>query len=152
AREVLQLAVNDGAQALDLLPEICALEVLTQRLERIAPARGVLSGHGTVAFALAEAGRLLEIDFRSQARAGIPAGIAHQRPAGGPLTLAIVLDVLLGDVGIVPLHLRVEASARRVVVHADHDHAGDAFQRVERGSGTETIEWIRPGGPITQID
>ena len=80
-REFLHLPVHGPAQAFDFPAEVGALEVQAERLERLTPTRGVSSDQGTVRLPLAQAGGLGEVDLLAQAGAGVPAGIADQRPA-----------------------------------------------------------------------
>ena len=60
------------------------------------------------------------------------------------------MDMLLGFVGIVPLHLRLEAAGLRIEFDRGEIGAHDAFQRVDVRAGPESVEWIGPCGPIAQ--
>ena len=81
----------------------------------------------------------------SEARAGVAARISTRDQQTGAVARAVVMDVLLGFVGIVPRDLGLEACqssdrARDVTISDAHD----TFQRVHHGAGAKAIERVGP--------
>src|SRR2546426_6267523 len=143
--------MNGIAQPLDLMGEIDALEVLAEGLEHLTPSGCVSSDERTMTFPLAETGGLCEIDLAPQARAGVAAGIAHQRPADGLRSLAVVLEVLLRHVRVVPFQLRVERSRRRLEFQAERHGTHDPLQGLKSGACPQPLEGIRPARTVSQV-
>src|SRR5689334_421093 len=86
------------------------MEVEPQGFDLAAPTRGILSDDRAHFLALPEARDLLKINLPLETRAREPACIADQRPADGALSLAVVKDMLLGDVRVVIFLVRFEAT------------------------------------------
>src|SRR5687768_6675984 len=89
--------------ALDRASEVRAVEIVAKRFQLAPPPRRVFPNYRTARSALTEAGGFLEINLLSGARTRVPAGVAGQRPASWGVTRAVMVQVLLGHVRIVPL-------------------------------------------------
>ena len=108
--DFVKLRLNGLSQPLHFGPELCALKVELQAFQRVAPARGVSSLDNAVFVALCRAAKLAEIDVASATRARVTADIADERPAHRSRGDAVMMHVLLGHVGVVPLDARFETS------------------------------------------
>ena len=62
------------------------------------------------------------------------------------------MQVLLGDVGVVPLNVLLESAGRRIVLDPDDLSAHDPFQPMEDSAGTKPFERIHPSGSVAQAD
>jgi len=138
--DLQQLTPDEIAQPADLLGQVDPLEVAPKRLEPIVPAGRVPPDRSAVAHPLAKTGRLDEVDFVTEAGARIAAGVADQRPADRLRGLAVVLDVPLRDVRIVPLHFRVESPGRGVELQSQGHGSNDALQALERSARLERFD------------
>ena len=108
ALELLQTAVDDVAQVLDLPSEICALKVEAKRLQ-ISPQLSASFPTTDALRALRQTLALAEVDLLSETGARVAARITDQRPAHRRVALAVVVHVLFGDVGVVPDHFLLES-------------------------------------------
>ena len=146
-------ALADGiAQALDLVAERRRLKVGADGFALRSPAVHIPPDRGAVSLSLSRAADLAKVDFLFETRADEPAGVPHQRPAHRRRALAVVVDMLLRLVRVVPAHLLLESPGLVVVLDAPNVGANDAFQGVEHRAGTEAVHRAAPIRACPQID
>ena len=105
AVHVLQPPVHNVAKTLDFPPKTAALKIGAKGFQLDRPSSPRPSQRRcTVAAPCARHSLFAEVDFLSQARAGVAAGVTHERPADRRAAFAVVVHVLLGHVRVVPQH------------------------------------------------
>src|SRR5688572_21402746 len=108
--DLVQFRLNGLAQPLHFGPELCAFEIELQAFELVTPARSVPPFDNAVLVALGRATQLTEIDISPATGARVTTHIADQRPAHRRRGDAIVMDVLLRHIGVMPLDAALEAA------------------------------------------
>ena len=137
--EFLQPLADRLTQALDLVPQVCGLEVGPYRLNLRTPTVRVAPDRVATTLALPDTRHLPEIDLRSQTRAQETAGVPGEGPAHGCRALPVVVQVLLGFVRVVPDHLLFESATRLVVLRSSHVGSHDPRQRVQHRSRAKPV-------------
>src|SRR4051812_767487 len=111
------------------MAERARLEVRSQCLKLGSPARGILTDHAAALVALTDAGELPEVDLPLETCACKAARVPGQGPAHRLAACTVVMHVLLGFIGVVPLYLRLEAAGLLVEFDRRHGDVHDAFER-----------------------
>ena len=133
----------DEAQAYHA-PQIAALEVSSQFDQFVAPGNSVSGDHGAVRRALSQTRRFPIVDLSSETCAGVPTCVAGKGPAHRLGTLPEVVNVLLGDIRVVPGDLRLEVACRVVRLHVRRLHTSNTLKPVKHGTRVQSVEWGLP--------
>ncbi len=133
---------------LDLVAEIQTVKIKPERLELVAPAFRIPPNTRTCGRALGKTLVFPEVDLVAETRAHVAAGVPGQRPADRVGAVAVMKNVLLGDIRIVPDDFLLESPGRRVMVDLDDLGSDDTFQAVEHDAGAESVDRIGPFGPV----
>lgn len=94
----LQLLVHCSADMLEFLFQRRTLVISAKRFEFVAPAGSVAADQDASRRALCRAFSLAQVHLASETRTGITAHVPGERPAHRRIPLAIVVDVLFGDI------------------------------------------------------
>src|SRR5687768_1679922 len=100
--EFLETLVHGFPNLLDLASKIRALKIEAKGLQSVTPALCVPSNDRASRRPLPQALTFAKVDLLPETGAHVPARITHQRPAYGHGTLAVVVYVLFGHVGVMP--------------------------------------------------
>jgi hypothetical protein len=149
--QLLRMTADRVVEALHLLGQAGTLKVCTELFDLVAPRRRVATGHRAALRAFSQTRGFAEVHFLPQAGARVARCIADERPANRFVAGAVVVQMLLRGVGVVPDDTHLKTTCL-VTLQANDLDARDAFERVEDGAFAQPFDRIRPLGSLAHVD
>src|SRR6478672_596225 len=106
------------------------LKICANQVKVGAPTLCVAAEGDTLLAALRYARHLAKVDLLPETGADEAAGVPDQRPAHRRRSLPVMMNVLFGDVRVVPDHFLLEAARRSVMRDLAYVCANNSFERL----------------------